>query len=254
MNRLKEKVMVITGAASGIGKASAILAAREGAKLVMLDIQGEKLQETEKEICSSGGEAIAITGSVDRDEDVAKLLKTAIDRFGHVDIAVNDAGILRNNEGAVNISDEDTMALFETNAMGTLRVVREALKYMLPQKHGTFVTVGSTGGVLGHGGAAYALTKGGQVMLTRQVAFDYHLEGIRSNAVCPDGVDTPLIRNENGWLIRDAHTTASCMKHSVGEAGICSAEQVANVVIFLASDESSGINGQAIICDRAACI
>ena len=237
MGRLENKVMVITGAASGIGKASAILAAKEGAKLVMLDIQGEKLLETEKTIRDNGGAAIAITGSVDNDEDVAKLLKTAVEKYGQVDIAVNDAGILRNNEGAVNISDEDAMALFQTNAMGTLRVIRESLKYMLPSKKGTFVTVGSTGGVLGHGGSAYAMTKGGQVMLTRQVAFDYHLEGIRANSVCPDGVDTPLIRTEDGWIVRDGHTTASCMKHSVGESGICTAEQVANVVIFLASEE-----------------
>ena len=117
MDRLKDKVMVITGAASGIGKASALLAAQEGAKVVMMDIQGEKLKETENEIRSHGGEAVAITGSVDEDEDVAKLLKTAVDKYGKVDIAVNNAGILRNNEGAVNISDEDTLALFETNAM-----------------------------------------------------------------------------------------------------------------------------------------
>lgn len=254
MNRLQDKVAIITGASSGIGKAASELFAKEGATVVMFARRGEILKEIADGINAKGGVAVAFPGSVDNEADVKALFDLTIKKFGRVDILVNNAGFLRNNEGAVNVTDDDCYALFNTNALGTLRTCREALKYMLPAGKGTIVAVVLTGGILGHGGAAYALSKGAEVNLARQIAFDYHLEGIRSNVVCPDGVDTPLIHNENGWVMRDEHTTQSCMNHSCPGTPICSAGDVANVVLFLASDESVGINGQAIICDKGACI
>jgi NAD(P)-dependent dehydrogenase (short-subunit alcohol dehydrogenase family) len=252
MNRLQDKVAIITGTSSGIGKAAAKLFAAEGAKVVMIARRGNLQEEIAKEIIAAGGEATPFTGDITKQEDVEALFKLAIEKYGKVDIVVNNAGIAGFNYGSATVPDEDCYALFETNTMGTMRCVREALKYMLPAGKGTFVAIGSVGGLLGHGGAAYAMSKGGQVNLAKQIAVEYHLEGIRSNVICPDGVDTPLIRDENGWKAIDPHVSNACVAHACAGVPLCQPEEVANVALFLASDESVGINGRAIICDKGA--
>lgn len=251
MNRLQEKVVVVTGASAGVGNAICRLFAAEGAKVVMFARRAERIQNTAEEINQAGGTAVAVPGDVCNQEDVEKVLKITVEKFGKVDVVVNDAGIVNYNHGIKDVPDDDCYKLFETNAMGTMRMMREAMKYMLPAGKGNFVAIGSVGGLMGHAGVAYALSKGAMVNLARQVAVDYHLEGIRSNAVCPDGILTDMAKNTDGtWKEQDPHTVAATTKHFCEGTEYCTPEQVAQVALFLASDESIAVNGQCIIVDH----
>lgn len=255
MERLCGKIAVITGASSGIGEAVARIFAEEGAKVFLFARRKERLDKIALEINSSSkgdGCAIVFAGSVNEQKDVTALFKLIIRTYGKIDIVVNNAAI-PGIAGTADVSDEECYRLFETNAMGSMRMVREALKYMIPAGKGTFVSVGSVGGCLGHAGPAYAISKGGMVNLARQIAFEYHLDGIRSNAVCPDGVDTDFSKNSDGtWRAMDPHCVKACQEHVCPGTPMCTADEVAKVVLFLAGDESEAINGQVIICDHGA--
>lgn len=252
MERLKDKVAVVTGAASGVGRCISHLFTAEGAKVVMIDRAEENLKKTAEEVRAAGGDILEFKGDVSVLEDVKEAFKATIDKYGKVDIVVNNAGIVNYNEGVAGASDKDCAELWETNALGELYCMREAMQYMLPAGQGTFVAIGSVGGCRGHGGAAYALSKGAQVNLARQVAFEYHKEGIRSNVICPDGINTPLIKDENGWKAVDPHVAEACTSHVCPGTPICQPEEVAQVALFLASDESRAVNGQVIIVDHGA--
>lgn len=160
MNRLQDKVVVVTGTSSGVGNAICKLFAAEGAKVVMIARREDRLQKTVEDIESAGGIAVAVPGSVCSQEDVENVLKVTVERFGKVDVVVNNAGIVNYNHGIKDVPDDDCYKLFETNAMGSMRMMREAMKYMITAGKGTFVAIGSVGGLLGHAGVAYALSKG----------------------------------------------------------------------------------------------
>lgn len=245
MNRLTDKVAIVTGASSGVGESISKLFAAEGAIVFMIARRENELKRVADEISAAGGKAIPFAGSVCKGEDIEKLFRLAYDAYEHIDIVVNNAGTTGHNYGIATVTEEDCYELYETNTMGSMRCFREGLKYMLPAGKGTFVSIGSVGGVLGKGGAAYAMTKGGQVALAKQVAFEYSCEGIRSNVICPDGIRTPLLNNRP-----DPHVVDRCKAHSCTGIGICEPEEVAYTALFLASDESSGINGQAVICNK----
>lgn len=251
MNRLENKVAVVTGASSGIGNAIAKLFAAEGAKVVMLARRAELLESTAAEIASKGGEAVAVPGSVTSQEDVERAFNTAIEKFGKVDVVVNDAGMVEYNGGVAVVSDKECTDLLAVNTMGAMRCCREAMKYMVPAGKGTFVFIGSVGGLLGHGGAAYAMSKGGMIGLARQIAVDYHREGIRSNVICPDGVMTMFGCVDGKWNM-DPHTIKATTDHVCPDTPLCTPEEVANLALFLASDESEAVNGQAIVIDHGA--
>ena len=251
MNRLENKVAVITGASSGIGNSIARLFAAEGAKVVMFARREKELNDTAAEITANGGVAVACPGDVSVQADVERALNTAIEKFGKVDIVVNDAGMVRYNGGVAVVTDDECMELYAVNTMGALRFCREAMKYMLPAGKGNFVFIGSVGGLLGHGGTAYAMTKGGMVSLARQIAVDYHREGIRSNVICPDGVMTMFGCVDGKWDM-DPHTIKATTDHVCPDTPLCTPEEVANLALFLASDESEAVNGQAIVIDPGA--
>ena len=237
MNRLQDKVAIITGASSGVGKCIAESFAAEGAKVMLFARKENLLTEIVNDIKAKGGEASFLAGSVTDQKAVEEVFKKTVDAYGKVDIVVNDAGI-GGYYGA-----------------GSMRFVREGLKYMLPNKKGVFVFIGSVGGLLGHAGAAYALSKGAMVNLARQVAVEYHLEGIRSNAICPDGIMTPFIYDfeADTWKNTcEEHVVKATTGHICAGTPLCQPEEVASLALFLASDESSAVNGQAIVCDHGA--
>ncbi len=252
MKRLENKVAFIAGSSSGIGKATAKLFAAEGAKVVLFARRAKELHETADEIISSGGKAIAYAGDISNDAAVKAAFDKTVEAYGTVDIVVNCAGIVRWNDCIETVPDSDCYEMYEINTLGSMRTCREAIKYMLPKKSGTFVFIGSVGGLLGHGGVAYAMTKGGMVSLGRQIAFSYHKDGIRSNVICPDGVMTTFGCVDGKWVGMDERTVKACAEHVCPDTPLCTAEEVANLALFLASDESSAINGQAIVCDHGA--
>lgn len=252
MKRLQDKVAVVTGASSGIGNAIAKLYAAEGAKVVLFARREKELNDTAQQIIANGGEALVCVGDVASNEDVKRAFDLTIERFGKVDVVANVAGMVRWNDSIETVPDKDCYDLYDVNAMGSMRCCREAMKYMVPAGKGTFVFVGSVGGLLGHGGVAYAMTKGGMVSLARQIAFTYHKDGIRSNVICPDGVMTTFGFVDGQWAGMDERTVKACAEHVCPETPLCTAEEVANLALFLASDESKAVNGQAIVIDHGA--
>ena len=226
MNRLQDKVAIITGASSGVGKCIAESFAAEGAKVMLFARKENLLTEIVNDIKAKGGEASFLAGSVTDQKAVEEVFKKTVDAYGKVDIVVNDAGI-GGYYGAADVPDKECYDLFDTNAMGSI----------------------------GHAGAAYALSKGAMVNLARQVAVEYHLEGIRSNAICPDGIMTPFIYDfeADTWKNTcEEHVVKATTGHICAGTPLCQPEEVASLALFLASDESSAVNGQAIVCDHGA--
>jgi NAD(P)-dependent dehydrogenase (short-subunit alcohol dehydrogenase family) len=245
--KLQNKVAVVTGAASGMGKAIAILYANEGAKVVVSDINGEAAQATVREIESIGGTAVAVTGNIAKESDVQQLIDTAVERYGTLDILVNNAGIMDNFVPAADVTDELWDRVLAVNTTGPMRTIRRALPIFLEKKSGVIINIASIGGLFGsRAGAAYTASKHALIGLTKNVGFQYAKDGIRSNAIAPGGVETNInatIKEPNEFGMGRA------MSGINGNPRSGSASEIATVALFLASDDSSFVNGTVITAD-----
>ncbi|ACT04650.1 SDR family oxidoreductase [Paenibacillus sp. JDR-2] len=245
--RLSGKVAVITGAASGMGKAIAELYAAEGAKVVVSDLRAETAQTVVDGIEEKGGTAVAVAANVAKEEDVQQLIDTAVEKFGTVDILVNNAGIMDNFVPAADLTDELWERIFAINATGPMRTIRKVLPLFLEKKAGVIVNIASAGGLFGsRAGAAYTASKHAVVGLTKNVGFQYATQGIRCNAIAPGGVNTNIGTSIN------APSPFGMERAMVGiqvnpRAG--EPEEIAKVALFLASDDSSFVNGTVVTAD-----
>lgn len=251
MKRLENKVVVVTGAASGVGKAAAKMMAAEGAKVVLAARRAALLEEIAAEIKVAGGEAIAIPTDITSSESVEKLFAEAVSTFGQVDVLVNSAGILEAGLPAIDkVRNEDIDAILNTNTKGTLYCMREASKVMLAAgKGGSIVNVASVAGVIGNGGAAYVASKGAVISASRHAALRLNRDNIRVNTICPGSINTPM--NSSSQVMPDMDLINQLMKHCdiMRDPMICEPEHVAHLIIYLASDESLPVTGQAIVMD-----
>ncbi|WP_160719689.1 SDR family oxidoreductase [Bacillus sp. USDA818B3_A] len=245
--RLKDKIAVVTGAASGMGKAIAILYAKEGAKVVVSDINLEGAKKTVEEIKLNQGEALAVSANVAKEEDIQNLIETAVLEFGTLDILVNNAGIMDNFEPAGDVEDEKWERVFAVNTTSVMRATRKALPIFLKKKNGVIINIASAGGLQGaRAGAAYTASKHAVVGLTKNTGFMYADEGIRCNAIAPGAVETNIItslKSANPFGIERIQLGAG-INPRLGKP-----EEIANVALFLASDESSFLNGTVITAD-----
>jgi NAD(P)-dependent dehydrogenase (short-subunit alcohol dehydrogenase family) len=245
--RLQNKVAVVTGAASGMGKSIAILYGKEGAKVVVSDINLDAANLTVEEIKSNGGEAIAILANVAKEEDIQNLIDTAVNTYGTVDILVNNAGIMDNFEPAGDIQDEKWEKIFTINTTSVMRATRKVLPIFLEKQKGVIINVASAGGLQGaRAGAAYTASKHAVIGFTKNTGFMYAQNGIRCNAIAPGGVETNI-----------ASSMTSINEFGMGRAQtgmgvnprIGKPEEIAGVALFLASEESSFVNGAVINAD-----
>lgn len=245
--RLSSKVAIITGAASGMGKAIAELYAAEGASVVVADLRLEAAQAVAEIIASGGGAAIAVAANVAKEEDVQKLVDTTVERFGTVDILVNNAGIMDNFVPAGEVTDELWERVFAVNTTGPMRTTRKVLPIFMEKKSGVIVNVASAGGLFGsRAGAAYTASKHAVIGFTKNVGFQYANLGIRCNAIAPGGVNTNIATtinapNEFGMSRAMAGIT---LNPRTGEP-----EEIAKVALFLASDDASFVNGTVVTAD-----
>lgn len=247
MDRLVGKVAIITGGGSGIGAATALIFAREGAKVILSARRVEKLQETADAIAAAGGEATLVPTDISKPGDPAALMEAAVEKYGKIDILVNNAGILdKDLNGIDRVDPDDLDRLVETNEKGTIYCISEALKHM--GQGASIVNVASIAGVNGGGGAAYVATKAAIIGITKHTALKFASDGIRCNAVCPGTVATTMAAGLKQETM-DMKLMGAMMAHNDLKLPPCQAEDVANVLLFLASDESKSINGQAIITD-----
>ncbi|GER70505.1 3-ketoacyl-ACP reductase [Weizmannia acidilactici] len=246
MGKLDGKVAVVTGAASGMGKAIAILYANEGAKVVASDLNLEGVQQTVSEIESAGGAAVAVQANVVK-EDVQTMIDTAVKTYGTLDILVNNAGIMDNMVPAADLTDALWEKVFAVNTTGPMRTIRKALPIFLEKRGGVIVNVASVGGLFGsRAGTAYTASKHAVVGLTKSVGFQYAPKGIRCNAIAPGGVETNI-----GTTMSEPN--AFGMERAMAGIGLNprtgKPEEIAKIALFLASDDSSFVNGTVITAD-----
>lgn len=247
MMKLQNQVAVVTGAASGMGKQIALLFAREGAKVVVSDLNLDGANATAEEIASQGGTAFAIKTNVAAEEDIQNLIDTAVNQYGTVDILINNAGIMDNMEPAGDVLDDKWERVFAVNTTSVMRATRKVLPIFLEKQKGVIVNVASVGGLNGaRAGAAYTASKHAVVGFTKNTGYMYAANGIRCNAIAPGGVETN---------IGSSMTSVNEFGMSRQQLGMAinprsgKPEEIAKVALFLASDDSSFVNGTVITAD-----
>ncbi|WP_251550249.1 SDR family oxidoreductase [Neobacillus muris] len=245
--KLSNKVAVVTGAASGMGKAIAELYAEEGAKVIVADLNIDGAKTVVEGIRNNGGTAIAVQANVAKLEDIENMIDTAVKEFDSLDILVNNAGIMDGFEPVGDISDERWDLIFDINTKGVMRAMRKAIPLFLKKGKGVIINVASTGGLNGaHAGAAYGASKHAVVGLTKNTAYMYANEGIRCNAIAPGGVATNIgasMKNINEFGFGRTKAVQAVMPR-IGEA-----EEIAQAALFLASDDASFVNGSVLVAD-----
>ncbi len=244
--RLPGKTAIVTGGGSGIGRASALLFAREGASVVVSDWQEESGAAVAREIEADGGAATFIRADVSKEDDVRNLIAAAVDTYGRLDVLFNNAGIEGEmNEPTGEASLDTWNRVIAINLTGVFLGCRYAIPEMLRLGGGSIVNMASVAGLVGFAGVpAYAASKGGVVQLTRTAALEYATQGIRVNAVCPGIIDTPMVRRA---APDEASLAAFAQLEPMGRLGL--AEEVAALALFLASDEASFVTGAIIPVD-----
>ena len=247
--RFTDRRVVVTGASSGMGRAAAIAFAREGAAVAVLARNEERLAAVAAEISSEGGDAVAIRCDVTRAEDCEAAVVTAVDRFGGIDVLFNNAGILYRERTVLETTLEEWEHIFAVNVRGTFLMSKATLPVMLAAGGGAIVNNASYYGLVGsRGTVAYNASKGAVVLLTKTMALDHAMQGIRVNCVCPGSVDTPMLRAEMERMgAFDAAMRRLQDKHPMGR--IASPEEIAAAVLYLASDDASFVTGVALPVD-----
>ena len=245
--KLEGKVAVVTGAASGMGKAIAELYANEGAKVLVTDLNLEGAEKVAEGITNNGGTAKALQVNVAKLEDIEGMIDTAVKEFGTLDILVNNAGIMDGFEPVVDIQDERWDLIFDINTKGVMRSMRKAIPLFLEKGQGNIINIASTGGLNGaHAGAAYGASKHAVVGLTKNTAFMYAQKGIRCNAIAPGAVETNIsasMGNVNEFGMGRSRLAQAAIP-KVGQP-----EEIAAAALFLASEESSFVNGTVLVVD-----
>lgn len=248
MKRLEGKTALITGGNSGVGEATAVLFAREGANVIITARREKQLEEVAAKIRAEGGSVLVIRGDVSNPKDSVKMVSKAVETFGKLDILVNNAGVRDNGLRPVDkVTDSEIDRVVGTNAKGTMYCIRAALKEMLKNKRGSIVNVASVAGISGGGGAAYVASKAAILGITKHTAIRCAKSGVRCNALCPSMIKTPMAVTAGETM--DAEMMEALTAHSDLTLPACSAEDVANSILFFSSDEAAPITGQCITLD-----
>ena len=247
MGRLENKVAVITGAGSGMGRATALLFAQEGAAVLVADVNERGGEETVERITADGGRAAFLRTDVVSSEDVRAMIQMALDRFGGLDVLFNNAGIAGESARLAEQSEENWHRVLGVNLTGVYLGMRHAIPAMLERGGGSIISTASVAGMVGWAGAAaYSAAKSAVINLTRTAAIEYARRNIRVNCICPGVIQTPLLDSIHGGSIeanRDRLLRMQPMPR-LGEP-----EDIASMALFLASDESAFVTGAAMVVD-----
>lgn len=246
--KLQGKSAVITGAASGMGKEMALLFAKEGAQVVVADLNDTAINSVVQEITTSGGYARGVVANVTKEEDVARMIDTAVQSFGKLDILVNNAGVMDQMMTAESVSDEMWNKVMEINVTGPMRAIRRAIPLMKQQGQGVIINTASIGGLYGsRAGIAYTASKHAAIGLTKNVGFQYAKLGIRCNAIAPGAVSTNI---GIGMNEADPYGMEQAMSGmTIQRTDAADPKQIATIALFLASDDSSFVNGTVVTAD-----
>jgi len=253
MEMLKGKVALVTGASSGIGLTTAKLFAREGAKVAILARRLNVLEEKAAEIRAEGGECLPIAGDVTDPASVNAAVQKVIDTWGRIDILVNNAGDGDQHRTAENVSDEFWNRMIALNQSSVFYFCRAVLPQMRKQGSGSIVNLSAIAGVYGNAGVSYSAAKAAVIAITKNVALDCTGTDIRCNAVCPGPTLVDRMDGREDALY-DKEFLAITERHMDMTIPFAQPEDQANVILFLASDLSRAINGQAIVTDNGRCL
>jgi NAD(P)-dependent dehydrogenase (short-subunit alcohol dehydrogenase family) len=247
MGKLDGKVAIITGASSGIGEATALLFAREGASVILADRDEARGEDVARRCMAEGSRAAFIAADVSNPQDVDNVVASALDRFGRLDVIFNNAGIEGEmNKPTAECTLDNWRRVLSINLDGIFFGMKYAIPAMLKTGGGSIINTASIAGLVGFAGLpAYCASKGGVVQLTKCAALEYATQNIRINVICPGVIDTPMVQRTVGAseTAKQAFEAAEPV-HRFGTAA-----EVANVALFLASDDSSFCTGAPFIVD-----
>jgi NAD(P)-dependent dehydrogenase (short-subunit alcohol dehydrogenase family) len=246
--RLRDKVALITGGTSGIGEATAILFAREGAKVAITGRNEKRGHAVTVRIIENGGHAIFLRTDVRKADECRRAVDETVSSFGRLDILFNNAGVFY-PQTTLECTEEDWDLQIDVNLKGTFLMSKFALPGMIAQGSGVIINNSSGWGIVGGDAAvAYCASKGGVVLLTKAMAIDHGRQGIRVNCICPGDVDTPMLPEDarmRGQKWEDY--LASCSNRPLGRIG--TSHEIAKAALFLASDDSSFMTGATLVVD-----
>lgn len=246
--RLEGKVALITGGTSGIGRAAAVRMAKEGAQVTVTGRNDERGKAVVKEIENGGGQTIYVRTDVMRADDCRNAVEKTLEHFGRIDILFNNAGVFHPRT-VVDMTEEEWDETIDSSLKGAFLMSKYALPSMIGQGSGSIIHTSSGWGILGgNDAAAYCAAKGGMVVMAKAMAIDHGPQGIRVNCVCPGDVLTPMLyddaeKRNMSWEDYEAGS----IRRPLGRMG--TVDEIADAVIFLASDESSFVTGESLVVD-----
>ncbi|MGP4046552.1 SDR family NAD(P)-dependent oxidoreductase [Streptomyces sp. 2A115] len=246
---LSGKSVIVTGAAAGIGRATALRFAAEGANVVVADLNAEAAKGVVSEIEAGGGTAIAVTGDLSDPAVVDEVVAGALGVFGGVDVLVNNAGIMDDMSAVADVTDAVWERVLRVNLTAPFLMARAALPHMLAAGSGVIVNTASEAALRGSAaGAAYTASKHGVLGLTRSLAVMYRDQGIRANAIAPGGTATGI--TADAGIDREAHGPSVLMRHMGNMGRVAAPEEQAAAIVYLASDAASSVNGVILPVDN----
>lgn len=246
--RLNGKSAIITGAANGIGRASALLFAREGANLVLADMNEVSLRQVEEEIKGLGGNVVIRKTDVSSEEEIKALISLALEKFTHIDILVNNAGIGGGLDTLENQSADEWHRVYDVNVMGPVYATKHIIAHMKERRRGSIINIASVAGLLsGAGGNAYSASKAALINFTRTSACEVGSFNVRINAICPGLIETGMTQPFFEWARSTGKENQLGKYCELKRAAV--PEEVAWAILFLATDEASYMTGQAIPVD-----
>ncbi len=249
MKKLENKIAIITGAGSGMGRATAKLFASEGSKVVAADIKPQGLDSLVQEVTQAGGFITTVIADMSKTADIDKLFNAAIEHYETVDILVNNAGIMDDFSPAGEVDENMLQKVIDINLTGPVKAIKRAINIMLPKGKGCIINIASIGGLAGaRAGVAYTASKFGLIGVTKNTAFLYAKKGIRCNAIAPGGVETNI---GEGEFMKKMNIGAfeiiqpgMALNPKMGKP-----EDIANAVLYLASEEAGFVNGAVLTVD-----
>lgn len=249
MKKLENKTCIITGAASGMGRAMCILFASEGANIVAADINNERLQTLESDINADGGRIKTVVSNMASETDIEQMIQTAVDTFGTLDILVNNAGIMDHFAPVADVDNAMWEKVMAVNVNGPFKAMRSAARIFLAKGSGNIINIASVGGLGGgKAGAAYTTSKHALIGLSKNTANMYAKSGIRCNVIAPGAVATNIGETIDFTkitpLVNDRIMSGMVMNPRTGEAS-----EIAKAALFLACDDSSFVNGAVLVVD-----